>query len=49
MGVLSVIFLLLWGKKYVLKTLNKIKPPSPRENGVDTYGPTVFAPDYIVP
>jgi hypothetical protein len=41
-----VLFFTFIRKKICLKTLNKIKPPSPIENGVDTYGPTVFAPDY---
>ncbi len=32
-------------ENYVLKSLNKIKPQSPKKNEVDTYGTPVFPPD----
>ena len=38
-------FLLFKGEKYVLKSLNKIRPQSPEKNLVDTYGAPVFEPD----
>jgi hypothetical protein len=44
-GDLSVFFYFL-RRKLCEKSLNKIKSQSPWENKVDTYGATLFAPDY---
>ncbi len=39
-------FLHFLGENNVLKSINKIKPQSPKENEVDIYGQPVFAHDY---
>ncbi len=45
MGDLNVNLLLL-EEKNMFKSHKKIRPQSPMENLVDTYGTPVFAPDY---
>jgi hypothetical protein len=41
----SVYFLLFKGEKHVQKSLNKIRPQSPKEK-LSRYGAPVFAPNY---
>ncbi len=40
------IFFTFYRRKYVKKSLNKIRPQSPKEKLRITYGAPVFAPDY---
>jgi hypothetical protein len=47
MGLIFIIIFFTFLR--VKKSLNKIKPWSPKENKVDTYGAPAFATNYYVP